>query len=164
MIFEKKSRKLLLIATSITILALVLTIAAFTSVLGVFAVNLETYTGGNVSVGGVTSGTITYNPNADGIGTWSSTLQPYGAWYAKLAIGNEYSQSITITWQLQNETAPSTWINVNGATVTTTITPSGSAQAVYATANGDIAGNRDWSQYASSEGIYHIIATITSGS
>lgn len=162
--FEKKSRKLLLIATSITIFALAFTIAAFASVLGAYAPNLETYTGGNISVGGVTSGTITYNPNADGVGTWSQTLQPSGSWYARLAIGNGYSGSITIKWQLQSETAPSTWTNINGATVRTTITPSGSAQVVYATPNGDIAGNRDWSLYANGDGIYHVIATITPAS
>jgi len=159
--FEKKSRKLLLISTSITIIALALTIAAFASVLGANAPSLETYTGGNISVGGVTSGTIEYNPNADGAGTWSPALQPSGSWYARIAIGNGYSVPITIKWQLQRETAPSTWTNINGVNITTTLTPSGSAQVVYATANGDIAGNRDWSQYANSEGVFHVIATIT---
>ena len=159
--FEKKSRKLLLIVTSITIVALAFTIAALASVLGVSTPNLEKYTGGNVSVGGDTSGTITYNPNANGVGIWSQTLQPSGSWYARLAIGNGYSGSITIKWKLQSETAPSTWTTINGATLTTTITPSGSAQVVYATANGDIAGNCDWSLYANGEGIYHVIAIIT---
>ncbi len=162
--FEKKSRKVLLIATTITLLALALTIAALASILGVYVPNLETYTGGNVSIGGDTSGTITYNPNPDGIGTWSQTLQPSGSWYARLAIGNGYSGSIKIEWQLQRMTAPSTWTNINGATITTTITPSGSAQVVYATANGDIAGNLDWGTYAHGDGVYHVIATITSAS
>jgi len=160
MVFEKKSRKLLLITTAITIVALALTTAAFASVLAVYTTNLETYTGDNVTVGGVTSGTITYNTNADGIGTWSSILQPSSFWYAKLAIGSGYSGSVTITWQLQNETAPSTWTNVNGATVTTTITPSGSAQVIYATPDGGVAGNRDWSLDVKSEGMYHVIATV----
>lgn len=164
MIFDKKSRKLLLITTSLTVVALALTIAALASVLGTNAVTVATYTGGDITVGGITSGTITYNANADGLGTWSSTLQPSSSWYAKLAIGSGYSGSLTVTWQLQNETAPSTWANINGATVTTTITPSGSAQEVYATANGDIAGNRDWSLDANGEGTYHVIATIAPAS
>lgn len=161
---EKKSRKLLFIVTSITIVALGLTITALASVLGASAFNPEKYTGGNVSVGGDTSGTITYNPNVDGVGIWTQTLQTSGSWYARLAIGNGYSGFITIKWQLQRETAPSTWATINGATLTTTITPSGSAQVVYATANGEITGNRDWSLYANGEGIYHVIATITQSS
>ena len=46
---------------------------------------------------------------------------------------------VTITWQLQSY-ATGTWANVSGATVTTTVTLTGAAQDVYASADGDIYG------------------------
>jgi hypothetical protein len=137
-----------------------LTIAALASVLVVYAVTLGTYTGGAVTVGGVASGAVTYSSSADGSGGWSSTLQPSGAWYAKLAVGSGYTGPVTITWQLQSD-ATGTYQNVGSPTVTT-ITLSGSAQDIYATANGGITGNRDWSSDATSGGTYHIIATVVS--
>jgi hypothetical protein len=150
----KKSRKLLFIATVLTILSLV-------SVLGVYAaVLLGTINGGNVTVGGVTSGTITYNPNLDGTGTWSATLEPTSAWYTKLSLPGTYTGPVTILWQLQTF-ATGSWASVGGATVTTTITLSG-VQDIYATPTGVIGANHDWSAQASTGGQYRVIATINS--
>jgi hypothetical protein len=154
--YEKRSRKLFFVATAVTILALSSVLAVYAAVL------LGTINGGNVTVAGVTSGTITYNTAADGSGSWTTTLEPAASsWYTKLALTGGYSGPVTITWQLQSY-ATGSFANVGGATVTTTITLTGSAQGVYATANGAISGNHDWHTEASSGGTYRVIATINS--
>ena len=65
----EKSRKLLLIATAITIVALVSVMYAYAAVL------LGTFKGGEVTIGGVASGTITYCTTNSAGATWSTTLQ-----------------------------------------------------------------------------------------
>ena len=95
---RKKSRKLLLITTALTIVALA-------SVLFVYAsVTLFTATGGNVTVLGVTTGTIDYATTNTGTRTWTTTLSiSSGSWYAELVISvdSTYHGPVTITWQLQ---------------------------------------------------------------
>jgi hypothetical protein len=150
----KKSRKVLVVTTALTIVALA-------SVLVAYAVTIGTYTGGNVTVGGVTSGTITYNNNLDGSGTWSTTLSPGSSWYTKLSVTGGFTGPVTVTWQLQSF-ATGSWVDVSGATVTTSISLTGTAQDIYATTNGLISGNHDWSGQASSGGTYHVIATVAS--
>jgi hypothetical protein len=152
--YAKKSRKLFFVATALTIIALA-------SVLTAAAVFLATIEGGIVTVVGVTTGTINYTTTADGSGSWTTTLEPAGAsWYTKLAINGGYTGPVTITWQLQSF-ATGSWANV-GSPVTTTITLTGAAQTVYATANGGISSNHDWRTEASSAGQYKLIATINS--
>jgi len=151
---EKRSKKFFIVATIITAIAL-------SSVLTVYAaVVLGTINGLDVTVAGVASGTITYGTTADGSGGWSDTLAPSGAWYTKLSIDAGYSGPVTITWQLQSY-ATGSWQNVGSSTVTT-MSLSGSAQVVYATANGDISGNRNWGLTATSQATYRVIATIAS--
>lgn len=132
----KKSRKLLIGATIIMIIAL-------SSILTVYAaVLLGTFTGGDVTVGGITSATITYS--IDGTTAWSSTLNsgaPGNSWYSKIVLGSGYTGPATITWQLQKDGSP-----VSGATITTTksIAP---GDTVYATLTGVQSGNLDWDKH-----------------
>jgi hypothetical protein len=153
MIFGKKSPKLLLIATTLTIIALAL-------VLVVYAVTIGTYTGGSVTVSGVTTGTLTYSIDNTVGGTWSTDIQPSGSWYAKLSV-NHYQGPVTITWQLQSYGTGS-WVDVSGKTVSTTITLSGSAQEVYASPTGVNTGNHDWSTDITVGGTYRVYATVAS--
>ena len=152
---QRRSKKFLIVSTAITIIALasVLTVSA--------AVLLGTINGGNVTVAGVASGQITYGTTADGSGGWSDTLEiSTGSWYTKLSVDAGYSGPVTITWQLQSY-ATGTWTNA-GSTTTTTCTLSGSGDILYATTDGTITGNRDWSQTATSQATYRVIATISS--
>ena len=154
---QKRSKKFLFITTAITAIALasVLTVSA--------AVLLGTINGGDVTVAGVADGTITYGTTADGSGGWTETLQVVsGAWYTKLTVDAGYSGPVTITWQLQSY-ATGDWANVGSAT-DTTFTLDGLGDVVYATADGTISGNRDWSATATSQATYRVIATITSAS
>src|SRR5208283_1088942 len=112
---QKKSRKVLFIAT-------VLTIIALASVLFVYAaVTLFTVTGGNVTVLGVTTGTIEYAASNTSP-TWTTTLTSNSTWYAELVIGSgsTYKGPVTVTWQL-NSYATGAWEPVEGATITTSV-------------------------------------------
>ena len=91
---RKKSRKLLLITT-------VLTIIALASVLFVYAaVTLGTFQGGSVTVGGIT-GSITYSSDNNPTGTWTPTLRSgmaTNSWYARFEVtSSSYIGSATIT-------------------------------------------------------------------
>ena len=157
---RKKSRKLLVITT-------VLTIIALASVLFVYAaVNLFTATGGNVTVTGVTTGTIEYATTITGTPSWSTTLSPISSWYAELLVTGAYVGPVTITWQL-NSYATGSWQPVADATITTSgVTLTGEGQTIYATAtttaaNNVLANAFDWSTYATG-GTYQIVATVAS--
>ena len=102
----------------------------------------------------------TYSANEDGSGG-SLTLEPSGSWYTKLSVEAGYSGPVTITWQLQSY-ATGSWQPVGSPTVTT-MSLSGSAVDVYATATGITStGNRNWSLTATSQATYRVIATINS--
>lgn len=154
---NKKSKKLLFVATALTILSLASVLTVYAAVL------LGTINGGAVTVGGVTSGTITYNTADDGTGTWNPNLEPSGAWYTRLIVTGGYVGPVTITWQLQSY-ATGSWANVGGATVTTNvITLDGGSQTFYAIADGvTLLGSRNWSLDATTGGTYRVIATINS--
>ncbi|HUK85971.1 MAG TPA: hypothetical protein VLU95_08915 [Candidatus Acidoferrum sp.] len=156
----KKSKKLLLVATALTILAIGSVISVYAAVI------LGTYNGGQVIIGGVGTGTITYNETNSAEATWNTTLTSVtvtNPWYARLEIAsaNTFSGPVTITWQLQIETTPGAWSNV-GSSVTTTLTLTTGAQIVYASTNGLIAENTDWSTLATNAGSYRITATVNS--
>ncbi|HMK94092.1 MAG TPA: hypothetical protein VK536_01705 [Candidatus Limnocylindrales bacterium] len=153
----KKSRKLLFIATALTIAALVSVLVAYA------AVTLFTVTGGNVTVVGVSQGTIYYSNTNSGTPTWTTTLQPTGSWYAELVInGNSvYKGAVTITWQLQTD-ASGSWQYVSGASVVTTgVSLTGGSQTIYAATDGTLANAVDWSTNATG-GTYQITATVAS--
>ena len=152
---QRRSKKFFYITTAITIIALasVLTVSA--------AVLLGTITGGDVTVAGVATGTITYSTTEDGT-SGTETLQVVsGPWYTKLAVNAGYSGPVTITWQLQSF-ATGSWQPVGSPTVTT-MSLSGSAVDVYATATGTTStGNRNWGATATNQATYRVIVTINS--
>jgi hypothetical protein len=152
--YRKKSPKLLLIATTLTIIALL-------TVLVTAAVLLGTFQGGNVTVGGV-SGTITYSSD-NAHGPWTSTLQSgvtANPWYACFNVTSSSYVGVAIfTWTLQSYVG-SAWSNVT--TVQTTVTLTGSAQAVFASADGSLGSNQDWHTYSTSAGTYRLVIDVAS--
>lgn len=155
--YENKSHKGLLMLTMLTILSVA-------SVITVYALVIGTFTGGDVTIGGIATGTVTYSTDQS---TWSTTLNPANAttsWYSKLNVnGGQYSgTAVTIVWQLQQKTGENTWIDASGATITTTMTLGAGAQDVYATGNGLASGNRDWGLDVTEQGTYRVVATVNS--
>ncbi len=158
MINVSKSRKGLLALTLVTVLAIV-------SVVTVYAVLIGTFQGGEVTVGGVGSSTVMYSLDNNQTGAWTTTLNasgPGAAWYSRLEInGGDYSGPVTITWQLQQKGA--TWMDVSGATATTSMTLSGTPQNVYATSDGAYgAGNHNWGSNVATSGAYRVLVTVQS--
>ena len=121
-----------------------------------------TSTGGNVTVIGVTSGTIYYANTNTGSPTWTTTLTPTGSWYAELVIasGSAYKGPVTITWQLQTD-ASGSWANVGSPVVTSGVSLTGGSQTIYAATDGTLAGAYDWSQIATG-GTYQLTAVVAS--
>jgi hypothetical protein len=155
---RKKSKKLLFIATALTIVALA-------SVLVVYAaVTLFTVTGGNVTVLGASTGTIEYATTNTGTPSWATTLSPTSSWYAELLVtggAKAYTGAVTITWTLQTD-ASGSWQPVEGATITTSgVTLNGESQTFYAATDNTLGDAQDWSTYATG-GTYEITAVVAS--
>jgi hypothetical protein len=142
-------------------------VLSIVAVVSVYAVLINTFTGGEVNILGSGSGNVMYSlTNADP-GTWASTISPSSTsvpWYSRLEIGADvYSGPVTMTWQLQNKTGPSTWADVTGVSASTSMVLSGSAQNVYATSNGVFgASNYNWQLNATTAGTYRVVATVNS--
>ena len=113
---EKRSKKILILATALMLVALGAVIAVYaTSILG-------TFTGGNVTVVQI-GAQVNYSTDNDPLGTWTTTLttDPGSNWYTELAITSGYTGSATVTFQLQ-ELSGSNWQNTsNGAFTTGTV-------------------------------------------
>lgn len=144
--------------TLLTLVAVALTVL-------VAAVTIGTFQGGEVTIGTVSSSTVTYS--LDNVaGPYTTTLEPSGtstSWFTRLEIGaGSYNGPVQITWQLQQETAPSTWTDVSGASTTTDITLSGNAEDVYASTDGTTTSNYDWSSDVTTSGTYRVVATVES--
>jgi hypothetical protein len=152
----KKSRKLLLVATTLMIIAMASVLTVYATVL------FGPFTGGTVTVGGVSSGSISYSGTNDVGATWTSTLSAAtGAdWFAMLEITGGYHGSATVTFQLQQNTG-SGWSNFGTAFTTGTITLSGSSQNIYASSDGTITGNKNWGTGLTGAA-YQIIVTVNS--
>ena len=154
----KKSGKLLIVGT-------VLTIVALASVLVVFAAVLGTFNGNAVTVNDVASGTVKYS--SDGTTGWGTDMSAFnvtGSWYAKFELSTtSYPGPATVTWHLQKDT--SGWANVGS--VTTTVTLTGSSQTIFAsddgTSTGNLTPNHDWGADISTGGSYRIVVTVASG-
>ena len=129
----------------------------------VTAALLGTFPGGEVTIGGVASSAVTYSLDNS---AFSTTLEPAGAstpWYTRLEISTgDYSGPVTITWQLEQKTAPSTWTTVAGADTTTDVTLAGTAEDIYASSDGQSTGNYDWSTEVTELGTYRVVATVDS--
>ena len=157
---EGRSKKKLLALTSLTIVALL-------SVLTVYAVVIGNFTGGEVTVGGVGSSTVTYSLDNSEAGTWSTTAAPASAssqWYSRLEINaGDYSGPVTITWKLQQKIDATNWADVSGATATTNIVLSGVAENVYATSDGAYStSNHDWGADVTEAGTYRVVVSVES--
>jgi hypothetical protein len=150
--YARKSKKLLLISTALTIIALA-------SVLTVYAAVLGTFNGNAFTVNNVTAGTVTYS--TDGSTGWTADISAFnvgGSLYARFELAStSYSGPATITWQLQENNGG--WTNV-GSAQTTTVTLTGSAQTIYASASGSTSGNHNWGADISTGGSYRVTATI----
>ncbi len=155
---EKRSKKLLITATTLTVVTLAIIVSVYAVAI------LGTFQGGTVSVGGVSSGTISYSSDNTVGGTWAPSLQVSSStdpWYAKIQVSG-YTGPVTITWQLQVQSAPSTWTNVPGAAVTTTTSLTGTSQTIYASTDGSIGSNQNWGSDCSTNGTYSITVTVDS--
>lgn len=159
MIIGKKSTKLLVIGTVLTVLALV-------SVAVVYATFIATINGNAVTVNDVASGTVTYS--TDGGSTWVASPSAFNvgdSLYARFELSStSYTGSAIVTWQLQQDIS-GTWTN-QGSTVTTTVTLTGSSQTIYASDDGTSAGNltpnQNWGADISTGGSYRVTATVAS--
>ena len=131
----------------------------------VTAVLIGSFQGGEVTVGGMASSTVTYSGDNSEAGSWTTTLTPSDAsddWYTRLEIGaNSFDGPVEITWQLQqkNGTGASDWIDVGTAQTTNTVL-SGGAENVYASSDGANSSNKDWSQDVSASGTYRVDVTV----
>jgi hypothetical protein len=139
-------------------------VLSIVAVVSVYAVLIGSFTGGDVTVGGMGSGNLMYNVDNLEAGSWTSTLDSSGvgvAWYSRLEIDDGgYAGPVTITWKLQQETA--TWTDVPGATQTTTITLTGGVENVYASGTGVSTGNHDWGAQCLQAGTYRVIVSVES--
>ncbi len=150
---EVKSKKTFLITTLIMI-------AALSSVVACYA--KSTAEGAST-----VQGTVTYSPDNTESETWSTTLTLTNAsnvWYSRLEISSSgFNKHVTLIWQLQQKTDFSSWTDISGATITTSVMLSGCEQNIYATSNGAYCpDNFEWGQYATISGTYRITATMMS--
>jgi hypothetical protein len=153
-----KSKKAFLAVTLVTVLSIL-------AVIGVYAVLIGTFNGGQVTVQGPSFSTNTVVTYSTDNATWSTALNIISEdWYARLEVAAGYTGPVTITWQLQQENAGSSWSNVNGANATTsTAVPlTGAAQYVYASSNGLSGNNYDWGLLTTTGGTYRVSATVNS--
>jgi hypothetical protein len=140
-----------------------LTILSTASVVTVYAILIGTFTGGEVTIGGSATGSVSYSEDQV---AWTSTLSPSSAnasWYTKLSInGGQYSGSaVVITWQLQRKISDTIWSDV-GTVTTTSMTLVAGAQDVYATTDGGVANNRDWGIDVVEQGTYRVGVAVNS--
>ena len=139
-----------------------LTVVAMSTV-AVTAVLLGTFTGDEVTIGGVASSAVTYSLDNS---TFSTTLEPAGAstpWYTRLEISaGDYSGPVTITWQLEQKEDLTTWTPVSGASETTDVVLAGTAEDIYASSDGLSTTNYDWSADVTEAGTYRVVATVDS--
>ena len=149
-----RSQKGFVAVTLITVLAIAL-------VLVVYATILATFTGGEVTVGAMT-GNVGYSETNTAGSTWKVNLYGVtGAWYARTNFTSTYIGTVDITWQLEKDTG--SWGNVSTPVITSSYTLNGNgSQPCYATTNGLITGNQDWSAKTSGNGDYRIVAYIES--
>jgi len=154
---RQKSQRGFVAVTLITLLAIALVLIVYASILG-------TIPGGEVTVGGV-GGSISYSLNNDTLATWTGSLNVTGtgiSWYARLTTtAGGYAGPVTISWQLQKKQANGTYTNYGSAS-STSYTLNATVQTIYASTNGLIVTNRDWSQTANVTASYKVVATISS--
>ena len=110
-------------------------------------------------------GTVTYSLVNSEAGTWNTTLAPNGPltpWYSRLEINSaSYSGLAVITWKIQQKTGFSSWTDVSGTEIATSIVLSGNVQNIYATNDGAYSpSNHEWGQYVTTSGTFRVVATV----
>jgi hypothetical protein len=141
------------------------TVLSIVVVVSVYAVLIGTFTGGDVTVGGMGLANVRYSSDNTEAGTWTPTLSPTGTgvpWYSRLEIpAAGYSGPVTITWHLEQKNA--TWTDVPSASTSTSMLLTGGTQNIYATTNGLwAAGNQDWGANSTQAGTYRVIVDVQS--
>lgn len=143
--------------------ALTLLTALAMATVAVTAVLLGTFTGDEVTIGGLASSAVTYSLDNS---TFSTTLEPSSAsdsWYTRLEISaGDYSGPVAITWQLEQKEDLTTWTPVSGASTTTDVVLAGTQEDIYASSDGLSTTNYDWSTNVSEAGTYRVVATVDS--
>jgi len=140
------------------------TVLSIVAVVSVYAVLIGSFTGGDVTVGGMGASSLQYSTDNVVAPTWNTTQTMGGpgvAWYARLEITSGYSGPVTIAWHLENKTEASTWADVAGATASTSITLNGTAQNVYSTTDGLwAASNHNWGTDCAWAGTYRVMVDV----
>lgn len=153
----KKSRKLLLVATALTIIAMA-------SILTVYAAFLVTFNGNAVNVNDIASGNVMYS--TDGGSTFGASPSEFNvgnSLYTRFElISTSYSESATVTWHLQKNNLGS-WDNV-GSPKSTTVSSLAADQIIYVSDDGEALNNFNWGTLISTGGSYRVTATVTSAS
>jgi len=111
-------------------------------------------------------GAVTYSLDNSEAGTWNTTLAPNGPftpWYSRLEINSAgYNGPVTVTWKLQQETGFSSWTDVSGTEMSTSIVLTENVQNIYASNDGaNSPSNYDWGQNIATSGTYRVVATVT---
>ena len=108
--------------------------------------------------------TATIENSVDG-SSWSTTgFSGSGTdWFCRLkTTATGYSGSAVITWQLQKSADGTTWNQVAGASVSSSVTFTGvSGQDIYATSDGSETGNRNWVPSFTGTAKYRVQVSIT---
>jgi hypothetical protein len=88
--------------------------------------------------------------------TWQITdlnVKLGDSWYARFVADSGAAGEVTLLWQLVEGEPESP---IQGANVTTVFTLSGGGNTIYATPDGESAGNTDWGAYCSQSGDYKV--------
>jgi len=152
---EKRSRKILVLTTALTIFALA-------TIITVYAVAiLGTFTGGPVTVQKITA-VVSYSDTNSPTGTWNSTLQALSGspWYTRLEVAAGCHGTVTVTFQLQVNNG--TWTDTGTPITTSVVTLTGVAQDIYSAVDGLNGDNFNWGAVATAPGTYQIVATVNS--
>lgn len=136
------------------------TLFAIATVIVIYATLLATIPGGEVLVGEDVGGSVYYSETNSAAASWTTTLNvasTSASWYTRINFTSTYTGGVTITWYLQKK--DSNWANVTSQ-ATTVVLDGGGNQAVYASSDGLIAGNHDWSTDITQNGQYRIEARV----
>jgi hypothetical protein len=139
------------------------TVLSILAVVAVYSAFINSFTGGQVTVQGPSFSTSIVTYSSDNA-TWTPTLSVDSstAWYARLEVAGGYAGPVTIDWMLQEENPDTTWSNVTGATVSTSVPLTGAAQYVYATSTGTIGSNYNWGSVTTTGGAYRVYVNVYS--
>lgn len=138
-----------------------ITLLAIATVIVIYATLLTTIPGGEVLVGEDVDGDVYYSETNLEPGTWTSTLNVTSitdSWYARINFTSGYTGGVTITWYLQKK--GESYANTTFTETTTVVLTGLMNQAVYASSDGEITGNKNWGADAGTAGQYRVKAWV----